>query len=89
NIVDEIQREEAVEAKKENTHALKIEGIDGAKKMQGKEERELSAGEGEEIVVSGILVSDEKNFDLNLVSLTDLREHHNELSTTVLRERQT
>ncbi|CCC69876.1 hypothetical protein NCAS_0D02950 [Naumovozyma castellii] len=42
-----------------------------------------------DIVVSGILVSDEKNFDLNLVSLSDLREHHSELSTTVLRERQT
>ncbi|AQZ16810.1 YSH1 (YLR277C) and SYC1 (YOR179C) [Zygosaccharomyces parabailii] len=89
NIVDEIQREEAVEAKKENTHALKVEGINGVEETQGKEERELSSGEGEEIVVSGILVSDEKNFDLNLVSLTDLREHHNELSTTVLRERQT
>ncbi|CEP64208.1 cleavage polyadenylation factor subunit YSH1 LALA0_S10e04940g [Lachancea lanzarotensis] len=40
-------------------------------------------------IVSGILVSDEKNFDLNLVSLSDLRDYHMDLSTTVLRERQT
>ncbi|SCU90554.1 LADA_0F04918g1_1 [Lachancea dasiensis] len=43
----------------------------------------------DETVVSGILVSDEKNFDLNLVSLSDLRDYHMDLSTTVLRERQT
>ncbi|KAK5781205.1 cleavage polyadenylation factor subunit YSH1 PWA37_002138 [Arxiozyma heterogenica] len=42
-----------------------------------------------EIIVSGLLVSDDKNFDLNLVSLSDLREHHTELSTTILKERQT
>ncbi|AAS54769.2 AGR279Cp [Eremothecium gossypii ATCC 10895] len=52
------------------------------------EEREQPEVE-EERVISGILVSDEKNFDLNLVSLSDLREHHTDLSTTVLKERQT
>lgn len=50
------------------------------------EERETQGGK---VVISGILVSDEKNFDLNLVSLSDLREHHTDLSTTVLKERQT
>lgn len=45
--------------------------------------------EESERVVSGILVSDEKNFDLSLVSLSDLREHYQQLSTTVLTERQT
>ena len=44
---------------------------------------------GGDIIVSGLLVSDDKNFDLNLVSLSDLREHHTELSTTILKERQT
>ncbi|GAV54116.1 hypothetical protein ZYGR_0AK06180 [Zygosaccharomyces rouxii] len=89
NIVDEIQRGETAEMKREPT---KIESLDGTDKKEelNQEEREHPNGvEEEEIVVSGILVSDEKNFDLNLVSLTDLREHHNKLSTTVLRERQT
>lgn len=45
--------------------------------------------EENEKIVSGILVSDEKNFDLSLVSLSDLREHYQQLSTTVLTERQT
>ncbi|CDO92861.1 unnamed protein product [Kluyveromyces dobzhanskii CBS 2104] len=45
--------------------------------------------EESEKIVSGILVSDEKNFDLSLVSLSDLREHYQQLSTTVLTERQT
>ena len=44
---------------------------------------------GGDIIVSGLLVSDDKNFDLNQVSLSDLREHHTELSTTILKERQT
>lgn len=56
-------------------------------KNDGGNERNLKL-EGE-CIVSGILVSDEKNFDLNLVSLSDLREHHTDLSTTVLKERQT
>ncbi|CCK70965.1 cleavage polyadenylation factor subunit YSH1 KNAG_0F03030 [Huiozyma naganishii CBS 8797] len=60
----------------------------------GKIKKETTASveatpEQEDIVISGILVSDDKNFDLTLVSLSDLREHHTELSTTVLRERQT
>lgn len=89
NIVDDIQRGETAEVKREPS---KIESLGGPelRKESDNEERETSTGgEEEEIVVSGILVSDEKNFDLNLVSLTDLREHHNELSTTILRERQT
>ncbi|CAR28123.1 hypothetical protein ZYGR_0N06140 [Zygosaccharomyces rouxii] len=89
NIVDEIQKGETTEVKRESP---KVESLDGTENNgeSDQEERELpNGGEEEEIVVSGILVSDEKNFDLNLVSLTDLREHHNKLSTTVLRERQT
>lgn len=43
---------------------------------------------GGDVVVSGILVQDEKNFDLSLVSLADLPEHHPELKTTVLKEKQ-
>lgn len=86
NIVDDIQKEEEIGVKKENednTERLtKQEAVEA-------EEKEFPTEEEKEIVVSGILVSDEKNFDLNLVSLTDLREHHTELTTTVLRERQT
>ena len=84
NIVDEIQKEnidnipleEASEedAKKEDTEA--------------KEESEIPAQKQEEVIVSGILVSDDKNFDLNLVALSDLREHHTELSSTLLKEKQ-
>ncbi|CAR25257.1 cleavage polyadenylation factor subunit YSH1 [Lachancea thermotolerans CBS 6340] len=60
-----------------------------------KPQKEHGEGDGEpkdvedETIVAGILVSDEKNFDLNLVSLSDLRDYHMDLSTTVLRERQT
>lgn len=88
NIVDEIQRGETAEEKRE---PAKVESLpETAQEGQSNQgEREHPNGAEEEIVVSGILVSDEKNFDLNLVSLTDLREHHNKLSTTVLRERQT
>lgn len=88
NIVDEIQRGETAEVKRE---PAKVESLpETAQEEQSNQgEREHPNGAEEEIVVSGILVSDEKNFDLNLVSLTDLREHHNKLSTTVLRERQT
>ncbi|SCU89006.1 LAFA_0E15698g1_1 [Lachancea sp. 'fantastica'] len=59
---------------------------------EGKEKEDLldkKKENGEGTIVSGILVSDEKNFDLNLVSLSDLRDYHMDLSTTVLRERQT
>lgn len=56
----------------------------------GEEEDALAKETPEkDIIVSGLLVSDNKNFDLNLVSLSDLREHHTELSTTILKERQT
>lgn len=77
NIVDDIRKEEELGIKQEKEAEVET----GAQELPSEDEQE--------IVVSGILVSDEKNFDLNLVSLTDLREHHTELSTTVLRERQT
>ncbi|QLL35032.1 hypothetical protein HG536_0H04080 [Torulaspora globosa] len=86
NIVDAIRKEEEVgvkEEKKNNTEQHT------EKEVVEAEEKEFPSEDEKEIIVSGILVSDEKNFDLNLVSLTDLREHHTELTTTVLRERQT
>lgn len=86
NIVDEIQKEENVDVKEEDNKIKAKESVEEDVYSNGKE---LQSGGEEEIIVSGILVSDEKNFDLNLVSLTDLRDHHTELSTTVLRERQT
>lgn len=86
NIVDEIQKEENVDVKEEDKKIKAEESVEEDVYSNGKE---LQSGGEEEIIVSGILVSDEKNFDLNLVSLTDLRDHHTELSTTVLRERQT
>lgn len=84
----EIKAEQSTNKDMTNTvnNAIDLKPV---KKNEIKEEnRELQNGNEEEIIVSGILVSDEKNFDLNFVSLTDLREHHTELSTTVLRERQ-
>ncbi|KAL3241169.1 cleavage polyadenylation factor subunit YSH1 [Nakaseomyces bracarensis] len=83
NIVDEITKEEELALKSENE--FKEEADDTAGKM--KDVQKDMDGDG--VIVSSILVSDEKNFDLNLVSLSDLREHHPELSTTVIRERQT
>ncbi|QLQ82155.1 hypothetical protein HG537_0G04100 [Torulaspora globosa] len=82
NIVDDIRKEDEVGVKEEKKDITKQEVVEA-------EEREIPSEDEKEIIVSGILVSDEKNFDLNLVSLTDLREHHTELTTTVLRERQT
>ena len=76
NIVDEIQ--------KDNIENLKVEDV-----TKQEAAAEIKDANEDEVIVSGILVSDEKNFDLNLVSLTDLREHHTELSATVLKERQT
>lgn len=92
-IVDEIQKEENTDVKEENVDVKeennKIKPENSVEKDVYSNGKELQSGGEEEIIVSGILVSDEKNFDLNLVSLTDLRDHHTELSTTVLRERQT
>lgn len=90
NIVDDIRREEeeGTEVKEEDKDNA-VEKTSVKKEKPDEDVEELPNGDEQEIVVSGILVSDEKNFDLNLVSLTDLREHHTELSTTVLRERQT
>ncbi|EDO15858.1 hypothetical protein Kpol_1009p4 [Vanderwaltozyma polyspora DSM 70294] len=98
NIVDEIQKEET-SILKEETSVIKEETQDNIEETEEQLETGQSIKEeenteriqeegGDDIIVSGILVSDEKNFDLNLVSLSDLREHHSELSTTVLRERQ-
>lgn len=86
NIVDEIQKDEVDITKEKDIKITEVKNeiekqIEGAESSNIKEEEEG-------ILVSGILVSDEKNFDLNLVSLSDLREHHSELSTTILRERQ-
>lgn len=86
NIVDDIRKEEDIDVKDEKRDSIEEQT---EKDVVKEEEKELPSEDEQEIVVSGILVSDEKNFDLNLVSLTDLREHHTELSTTVLRERQT
>lgn len=75
----------------EASNILKTEGEKKVSEIKEETEEE-AAGKLKidgETVVSGILVSDEKNFDLNLVSLSDLREHHTDLSTTVLKERQT
>lgn len=88
NIVDDIRREEGAEVKEEDRN-LAAKKEDVKEEIADEDVKNLPNGDDQEIVVSGILVSDEKNFDLNLVSLTDLREHHTELSTTVLRERQT
>ncbi|SCW00615.1 LAFE_0C08108g1_1 [Lachancea fermentati] len=82
NIVDEVT----------NVLTSKINVFSG-EKSEEKDVIQLEDGgkkaDEEETIVSGILVSDEKNFDLNLVSLSDLRDHHMDLSTTVLKERQT
>ncbi|CAI4656066.1 ADE_G0037120.mRNA.1.CDS.1 [Saccharomyces cerevisiae] len=89
NIVNEIYKEENVEIKEEI--AAKIEPI----KEENKDNLDSQAEKGlvdeeehKDIVVSGILVSDDKNFELDFLSLSDLREHHPDLSTTILRERQ-
>ncbi|KAJ9572298.1 Beta-Casp domain [Nakaseomyces glabratus] len=86
NIVDEIKRTEEEVVKPENDAGQTKEGIE---EFTGKTQDVRKDAEGEGAIISSILVSDEKNFDLNLVSLSDLREHHPELSTTVIRERQT
>lgn len=83
-IVDEIQKDEVKEGQdqdkiKEETTVNTI----------ADDENIVDKEDDKEVIVSGILISNDKNFDLNLVSLTDLREHHTELSTTVLKERQT
>ncbi|CAI4035189.1 hypothetical protein SMKI_12G3350 [Saccharomyces mikatae IFO 1815] len=89
NIVNEIYKEESINIKEEA--AVKIEPIKEEK------EEDLDSGSGKDsddvdehkdVVVSGILVSDDKNFELDFLSLSDLREHHPDLSTTILRERQ-
>lgn len=81
-IVDEIQNGKQIENKiKKESTALEEPEEDVDEIINKDDEKE--------VIVSGILISNDKNFDLNLVSLTDLREHHPELSTTVLKERQT
>ncbi|AET38621.1 cleavage polyadenylation factor subunit YSH1 Ecym_3113 [Eremothecium cymbalariae DBVPG len=95
NIVEEMvptNEDEDEEAEDKNNTGEK----DKISVSEAPQEDELVGKEGnmqhdleEERVISGILVSDEKNFDLNLVSLSDLREHHTDLTTTVLKERQT
>ncbi|SMN21264.1 similar to Saccharomyces cerevisiae YOR179C SYC1 Subunit of the APT subcomplex of cleavage and polyadenylation factor [Maudiozyma saulgeensis] len=84
NIVDEIQREGVDNLIPEEPLSENIK----PESTEGKVDATTTQNKQDDIVVSGILVSDEKNFDLNLVSLTDLREHHTELSSTILKERQ-
>ncbi|QHS74993.1 cleavage polyadenylation factor subunit YSH1 [Saccharomyces paradoxus] len=89
NIVNEIYKEESVEVKEEI--AAKIEPIKEEKEgdLDSQTRKDLAdVEEHKDIVVSGILVSDDKNFELDFLSLSDLREHHPDLSTTILRERQ-
>lgn len=89
-IVDDL--DEFVENKlKQETKITEIKAEEEeAEGQEQEQEQKLDASKEEsERIVSGILVSDEKNFDLNLVSLSDLREHYQQLSTTVLTERQT
>lgn len=89
NIVNEIYKEESIEVKEEI--AAKIEPIKEEKEgdLDSQTEKDLvDVEEHKDIVVSGILVSDDKNFELDFLSLSDLREHHPDLSTTILRERQ-
>ncbi|EJS42547.1 ysh1p [Saccharomyces arboricola H-6] len=89
NIVNEIYKEEAVEVKEET--AAKIEPIkeETDNELNHQNDKDLADdAENRDIVVSGILVSDDKNFELDFLSLSDLREHHPDLSTTILRERQ-
>ncbi|CAI4652934.1 BBL_G0037180.mRNA.1.CDS.1 [Saccharomyces cerevisiae] len=89
NIVNEIYKEENVEIKEEI--AAKIEPIkeENEDNLDSQAEKGLvDEEEHKDIVVSGILVSDDKNFELDFLSLSDLREHHPDLSTTILRERQ-
>ncbi|CAL9738399.1 endoribonuclease Ysh1p [Monosporozyma servazzii] len=85
---------EVAGAKPEEEDKEAIKSEEGNKEVVKSEEEDKKIVKEEtvpdkEVIVSGLLVSDNKNFDLNLVSLSDLREHHTELSTTVLRERQT
>lgn len=101
NIVTQIQEEEKTfdiaiednnkEVKEEDETTLKTEDETKVKVENGakvKEEEEQDSNKKEAIFVSGLLVSNEKNFDLDLVSLTDLRDHHSELSTTIIKEKQ-
>lgn len=82
NIVDEVVNTLGIQKESDEKMNMKLqESHDGVDEKRKDTE--------EETIVSGILVSDEKNFDLNLVSLSDLRDYHMDLSTTVLRERQT
>ncbi|KAH3903269.1 cleavage polyadenylation factor subunit YSH1 SCDLUD_000893 [Saccharomycodes ludwigii] len=89
NLADEISSKLLTDEdiRKEDNDGIKT------KKNENENENENERVEDEEnssqgLVVSGILVSDEKTFDLNLVSLTDIREHHVDLKTTILKERQ-
>ncbi|SCV00527.1 LAME_0G10308g1_1 [Lachancea meyersii CBS 8951] len=83
NIVDEVTSALGVQVKPDLGSEIKAEQEESNGSPDRKKETD------EKTIVSGILVSDEKNFDLNLVSLSDLRDYHMDLSTTVLRERQT
>ncbi|CCH58758.1 hypothetical protein TBLA_0A09750 [Henningerozyma blattae CBS 6284] len=88
SIVDQIKNKEA-EIQKIKDEKLKVEQKEV--KYENKDEEnitQISKIEEEGIVISGLLVSNEKNFNLDLVSLSDLREHHSELSTTIVKERQ-
>lgn len=92
NIVEEL--EDFVVKRESSAENIKIESevhvenvLNANAEIEGNENEEDE--DEKERIVSGILVSDEKNFDLSLVSLSDLREHYQELSTTVLTERQT
>ncbi|CCF55931.1 hypothetical protein KAFR_0A04950 [Kazachstania africana CBS 2517] len=78
NIVEEVRKET-------------LSASDAVKNEKPEVENQISVDQKQtkDVIISGILVSDERNFDLNLVSLSDLREHHTELSTTILKERQT
>ena len=95
NIIDEIQtqiRDVGLPETEIDSDTKTEQGgdkVDGSQDHRdGKVKTPQGEGGGEDVVVSGILVSDDRNFDISLVCLSDLREYHTELSTTTLRERQ-
>ncbi|KOG97965.1 cleavage polyadenylation factor subunit YSH1 [Saccharomyces eubayanus] len=86
NIVNEIYKEKS----SGDEPTVKIEPVKEETKnaLDLQAEDDTETDEHKDIIVSGILVSDDKNFELDFLSLSDLREHHPDLSTTILRERQ-
>ena len=83
--ISEGETTEKLEAQKDN---LKQEGATNEIESKVHINEEGLVEEDTGISVSGIVVSDESHFDLNLVSLSDIRTHHSDLKTTILKERQ-